>query len=362
MNILKSRETDGRRARRTWRVHEPVPHGATEAGPLQQASLKFHLLLLPGFSQLSLSSFIDPLNCANSLTGRRSFEWQTVGLESGPVVSSNGIAAHAQSSLDDCEIDQKESGLVVIGADRVEEQSNCQLAAFLRRQFRRNLPMFAIGTATWLLAEAGALRYGARCTIHWTKLGALAETFGDLMVEDALFVHDGNLTTCAGDFAAFDLATELIERRCGSDAVRRICQHLAADRWRAGGSCQSVPPGLRYAGTAEKLMRAVKLMERHIEDPIPLEDVAREVSLSRRQIERLFEKYLKTTPWQHYLTLRLQKAKQLLEMTNMPVIDVAVACGYVSSSHFSKSFRDHFQILPSAARMAATSPSSRSAA
>ncbi|WP_425475982.1 helix-turn-helix domain-containing protein [Mesorhizobium yinganensis] len=97
-------------------------------------------------------------------------------------------------------------------------------------------------------------------------------------------------------------------------------------------------------------------------EPLPLEDVAREVSLSRRQIERLFAEYLKTTPWQHCLTLRLQKAKQLLEMTNMPVIGVAVACGYVSSSHFSKSFKDHFQILPSAARMAATSPSSRSAA
>lgn len=174
-----------------------------------------------------------------------------------------------------------------------------------------------------------------------------------MVAEDALFVRDGSLTTCAGEFAAFDLATAMIEARCGNEIARRVCEQLTADKRRDGESHQSIPPGLRYAGAAGNLLRMIRLMERHTEDLLPLNDLAQKVSLSRRQVERLFEKHLRTSPHKYYLSLRLHKAKQLLETTNMPVIEIVVACGYVSSSHFSKSFKDHFRLLPSRTRATA---------
>lgn len=93
-------------------------------------------------------------------------------------------------------------------------------------------------------------------------------------------------------------------------------------------------------------------MERNLEDPLSLEKIASRVSLSPRQIERLFERHLSTTPWQHYVGVRLERARQLLELTPMPVTDIAIACGFVSTSHFSKRFRDHFKLSPSKLRAA----------
>ncbi|MER9191510.1 helix-turn-helix domain-containing protein [Mesorhizobium australicum] len=103
---------------------------------------------------------------------------------------------------------------------------------------------------------------------------------------------------------------------------------------------------------AKKLLRILQLMEKNVEEPLSLRDISRRAELSRRPIERLFERHLSTTPWQHYLSLRLTKARQLIEMTAMPITDVAIACGFVSGSHFSKCFREHFKILPSRLRAA----------
>ena len=65
-----------------------------------------------------------------------------------------------------------------------------------------------------------------------------------------------------------------------------------------------------------------------------------------RQLERLFRKYLNRSPARYYVELRLNRARLLLLQTNMPVIDVALACGFVSASHFSKCYRDFFGKTP----------------
>lgn len=315
-----------------------------------EGTFKLHVVLLPGFSQFSLSAFIDPLCCANALFGRRLFEWQTVGLQAAPVASSSGMLFDVAASLADCLCEDEATALVLVGGDQIEDALSPQLRAFLRRQVRSNIPIYAVGTATWLLAEAGVLRSGARCTIHWTKLAALSETFQDLIVEDVLFSQEGNIVTCAGGFAAFDLAAEIVKECCGSDLAQRICQQLIAEGWRSGERWQSIPFGLKNTGAGAKMLQVVKLMEKNTEAPLSLDELAQRVSLSRRQLERLFEKHLSTTPHKYYMSVRLRKARQLLENTNMPVIDVAIACGYISSSHFSKSFKDYFQTLPSQTR------------
>lgn len=304
---------------------------------------------MPGFSPLSLSCFLDPLRHANHHAGRELFDWQFFGLSSAPVTSASGMAVEVNGDLASCKLHEK-SVLVLIGGNRIEDQVATQLAPILRQWGRHQLPICAIGTATWLLAAAGVLRNRMRCTTHFTLLAALEETFPDLAVEDALFVQDGNITTCAGEFAAFDLAADIVQRQGGHELANQVCGQVIGDRWRAGANSQSLPPGLRYSGTDEKVTRVVELMSRNIEDPLSLKRISDEVSLSTRQIERLFKKHLQVSPMQYYMSLRLEKARQLLEMTNMPVIEVAIACGYVSSSHFSKSFKDHFSMLPGRTR------------
>lgn len=326
--------------------------------PRQQAApapAEFSILLLQGFSQLCLSSLVEPLRLANALAGTELFSWKLVSLDGHSVASTSGISVEVSGRFAEAVKAlpfEPKAAVAICAGEGVEHHGSHELRASLRRIVRAQLPVYALGTATWLLADAGLLGE-ARCTIHWGKMAALSETFYDLAIDDALFVRDGQIITCAGELAAFDLAIDIVQERCGTELARSICQHVTADRWRDGAACQSVPPGLRYGSTGKKLLRIIQLMEKHLEEPLSLEDISVRVSLSRRQIERLFERHLATTPWQHYLGLRLAKARQLIELTAMPIMDIAVACGFVSSSHFSKSFRDHYKVLPSKLRAAA---------
>ncbi|WP_432283966.1 GlxA family transcriptional regulator [Aminobacter sp. BA135] len=328
----------------------PLSSGASTASDAVVSS--FHILLLPGFSQLCLASMIEPLRLANSLSGKRLFCWQLASLDGHPVASASDMSlavsgnVYAQEgTITAC----GRSAVLVCAGEGVEHHGTSDLRNFLRRIHRAAVPIYALGTATWLLAAAKLLD-GARCTIHWGKMAALYETFHGLAIDDALFVRDGAIVTCAGEFAAFDLAMELVGQHCDVELVRDICQRLAADRWRDGASAQSMLPGLRFGSAGKKLSRILQLMQTNIEDPLSLQDIAREVSLSRRQIERLFLRHLSTTPRQHYLTLKLRRARQLIEMTEMSVTAIAIACGFTSASHFSKSFKDHFGVLPSVLR------------
>ncbi|TIT28748.1 MAG: helix-turn-helix domain-containing protein, partial [Mesorhizobium sp.] len=197
-------------------------------------------------------------------------------------------------------------------------------------------------------AETGILNDTA-CTIHWEKLTALSETFGRLRVTDSLFVRDGDVVTCAGEFASFDLAMELISDHLGKDSASAVCRHAIAGQWRSGSDKQWAT-GAQYACTSKRVAEVIRLMEQHIEDPLTFCDIAKSVGLSRRQIERLFERYVSCSPRRYYARLRLERAKRLIEQTKMPLLEIAVACGFVSSSHFSKCFRETFGRVPSAYR------------
>ncbi|RWI86573.1 MAG: GlxA family transcriptional regulator [Mesorhizobium sp.] len=335
-------------------------------GSRAEPELRLNILVLPGFSQLSLSCFLEPLYHANNSAGRELFSWRIVSCAGATTVSASGVPVSVDVEIDANSDNYKTDAFVIIGGERAEASRSEPIYSLVRALQRRRIPIYAIGTATWLLAEAGILRAGTRCTIHWRRLAALTESFPDLIAEDCLFISDGSITTCAGEFAAFDLAVKIVQSVGGQELARSVCGQLTADRFRSGNNCQSMPLGLRYTGMAEKLIRVMKHMERCIEEPPCLDDMARAVSLSRRQIERLFRKHLQVSPIQYYSRLRLERARQLLETTNMPVIEVAVACGFISASHFSKSFKDHFGVLPSRARQCGSacgirSPASRSA-
>jgi transcriptional regulator GlxA family with amidase domain len=95
-----------------------------------------------------------------------------------------------------------------------------------------------------------------------------------------------------------------------------------------------------------KLSQVIQMMESNIEDPMSPADLAEEVGMSTRQLERLFRRYLNRSPKRYYMELRLQKARNLLMQTDMSVINVALACGFASPSHFSKCYRSHYNTTP----------------
>ncbi|QOF75081.1 GlxA family transcriptional regulator (plasmid) [Aminobacter sp. SR38] len=320
---------------------------------LPDGTMEFLLVLAPGFSQLCLSSFISPLLYANRLSGREQFRWKLISDDGTPVVCASGVRVCVDASLGEeaklLKSNRLPAGIAICTGEGIEHYQSGPLVALLRLCARRNVRLYGLGTGAWILAAAGLLS-DTRCTIHWDMMAAFSETFDGLKLTDALFVEQGGIVTCAGEFAAFDLAISLVERRCGADVARSVCRFLTADRWREGESYQSTPPGLRFNGASERLIRIIRMMENSIDEPLSLGAISRLEGLSRRQIERLFLRHLQTPPMRYYLLLRMARARQLIELTDMSVLEVAITCGFTSSSHFSKCFRDHFTQAPSSLR------------
>lgn len=113
---------------------------------------------------------------------------------------------------------------------------------------------------------------------------------------------------------------------------------------------QRVPLGARVGHHDSKLLSVVQLMESNLSEPLALEAISHRVGLSRRHVERLFRLYLGRSPARYYLEVRLDRARQLLRQTSLPVIEIAIACGFVSASHFSKCYRETYNCSPQSER------------
>ncbi|ATU95303.1 GlxA family transcriptional regulator [Phyllobacterium zundukense] len=311
------------------------------------------ILLFPGFSLLSLSSFLAPFEKANAILGRQRFRW-TFASSSG-VSETCGLGLAMPAPLRFSEVMPKiplsgNTEMVVMVADGITDNGALsELAGPIRLCIRQNIPIVALGTATWLLAEMGALK-NIECTIHWEKMAAFSETFSGPRMTDAIYTTDGGIWSCAGQISAFDLGVALLERNLGSHLTTEICKsnvvqgvrdhtHRQTNWFRWKSSCRS-----------EKLPQAISLMETCLDELLPLERIAATLTISRRQLERLFETYLGTSPHKFYLKLRLDRARQLIESTNTPILEIAVACGFVSSSHFTKCYRVEHGCTPTETR------------
>ncbi|CDX24832.1 AraC family transcriptional regulator [Mesorhizobium plurifarium] len=313
----------------------PRPNDRAEMGQL----LDIAVLVLPGFSHLALHAYIEPLRIANTLTKKRLFRWQVVGLDNQVVTGSNGLSISTFDALNAFATGKPgPDQLVIVAGEPIERQSTPNVNAFLRRTARRGIAISGIGTATWLLAQAGVLA-DSRCTIHWSRLAAFSEVFRKPRIREALFVKDGQYSTCAGELAAFDLAVDLVATHAGAFVAQEVCRHATVEGQRSGSSRQTGPSGIAFTGGSESLVAATRIMEENLEFPIPMDDLSKRVGISRRQLERLFRRHLGVPPSRYYLKLRIEHAKRLIEGTRLPVVDIAFASGFVSASHFSKCFR-----------------------
>ncbi|ESY29618.1 GlxA family transcriptional regulator [Mesorhizobium sp. C386A] len=310
------------------------------------------VLVLPGFSHLALHAFIEPFRIANQVAGMPLFRWLVVGASRQPVGGANGLSMAVDTSMEELSAglcDRRADQLAIVAGEPVERQLTPQLNAFLRAVVRRKVPIAALGTATWLLAQTGLLA-DARCTIHWSRLAAFSEVFHKPRIRDCLFIRDGQYSTCAGELAAFDLALDLIGSHAGGSIAQEVCRYATVEGQRPGSNRQTGPSGLAFAGVSDKLVLAMRTMEENIEFPLDMGEVAQSAGVSRRQLERLFANHIGLTPARHYLRIRVDHAKRLIEGTRMPLLDIAMACGFISASHFSKCFRDFNGISPQQCR------------
>lgn len=309
----------------------------------------FVFYLVPGFTMVAFATALDPLRLANRMLGYEGYRWRLASLDGGPVRASNGVECAVDSSLEQerrmmTGADRPSMVVVCSGTD-VESFTNRSVFAWLREEYNRGVAIGGLCTGAHVLAAAGLLA-NKRCAIHWENLPGFAEAFPKANVFADLFEIDQNIYTCAGGTASLDLMLKLIGEDFDDGIVNRVCEQVLTDRVRSPTDRQRLPLRARLGVQNTKVLAIIELMEANLSEPLSLVEIAEQVGLSRRQIERLFRHEMGRSPARYYLEIRLDRARHLLLQSSLPVVDVAVACGFVSASHFSKCYREFYHRSP----------------
>lgn len=308
---------------------------------------RFVFLTLPNYSMIALSSAVETLRMANQVTKQDVYEWSVVSLDGSPVPASNGLCLVPTVAIEDM---GPANIVFVCGGVQVEQAVTPELLAALRRLSQRHVSLGALCTGGYALAKAGLLdKYKA--VIHWENMSSLQEQFPRIIFSDKLFAIDRDRYTCSGGIAPLDLMLNIIREHLGRDVAPMISEQFILDRIRNDQDRQHIPLQARVGLFHENLIEAAALMEANIEEPLSLDEIAELVGVSRRQIERLFKRYVGEVPTKYYLEMRLRRARGLLLQTSMSIMEIAVACGFQSPPHFSKCYRNMFGHTPSAERL-----------
>lgn len=316
--------------------------------------MRIAILLLPDFNAMATAAFLDPFRAANYLAGERRFTWDFLTVDLKTIRASNQSRHLADKALESTGTDYD---LAMVSSSWAPEAHRTQaLFAWLRRAAARGCMLGGIDTGAFLLAYAG-LMDGYRTSVHYEHLEAFRELFAKTAVADTLFEWDRDRLTCCGGMAAADLALEVVRHTAGLELANEAARYIFHDRLRPGGESQVAHAREPVGSTTPKLLRdAVILMEANLEDPLPVEEIAGAVGLSQRQLERLFKRETGETPVRFYIDMRLDRARGMVTQTDMPMLEIAIACGFAAPGHFARAYKNRFGLVPKADRVSGRVP------
>jgi len=303
---------------------------------------RFVFVLLDNFTMLCFSCALESLRIANRMAGRTLYEWTLVGEGGEEVRCSSGTGFKLDGDLTEM---IRDDTILVCGGIDVQAASNKKVLNWLRREARRGAIIGGLCTAGYTLAKAGLLD-GKKATIHWENQDSFTEEFDEVELTKSVFVVDGNRITTAGGTASIDLMLKIVAEDHGEELANAVADQLIYTSIRTDQDTQRLSVPTRIGVRHPKLSQVIQMMEGNIEEPVSPSILAKDVGMSTRQLERLFRRYLNRSPKRYYMELRLQKARNLLMQTDMSVINVALACGFASPSHFSKCYRAHYDTTP----------------
>jgi transcriptional regulator GlxA family with amidase domain len=303
---------------------------------------RYIFVLMDEFTMLSFACAVEALRIANRVSGKQHYTWVLMSEDGAPVNCSNGVAFSVDAPLGD--VGRDDVVLLCSGLD-VQKATTKRLVNWLRRESRKGAVFGGLCTAAYTLAVAGLLN-GKRATIHWENHDSFTEAFDEVELTKSVFVMDGNRMSTAGGTASIDLMLKLIAEDHGEALASEVADQLIYSQIRTDQDTQRLSVPTRIGVRHPKLSAVIQIMEQNLEEPISPAVLAKDVGLSTRQLERLFRRYLNRSPKRYYMELRLSKARNLLMQTDMSVINVALACGFASPSHFSKCYRAHYDTTP----------------
>lgn len=322
---------------------------------MQGRKLGVGFLLMHNFTLTAFASFVDVLRLAAD-EGDRSrpilCTWQVMSADRGAARSSCGVEVQPTAGMTDpAAFDYV---VVVGGLLQGTPALPAAAASFLRRAATAGVPLVGVCTGSFVLCRLG-LMAGRKCCVSWYHYRDFVDEFPALVpVADRLFVVDGDRITCSGGAGVATLAARLVGERLGPAAAQKALDILLVGPLRSGDSAQPAPTfDIAAANDDGRVSRALLLMEQHIGRPVPVAAIAERVCIGVRQLERLFEARLGTSPQHAYLTLRLKHGRWMLAHTTLSAARIAAETGFSDGSHFGRAFRASYGSTPAAFRRSA---------
>lgn len=311
-----------------------------------QQSLSICILLLPGSSMMSLASTLDPMRAANRVSGRTLFRWKLVSFDGEPAKLTCDIPIPVES-----ELTTKDSGdllLVVAGFNQDVLAGRAELH-LLRQLAKRFVMVGGVEAGSWILARAGLLD-GRHATTHWEDLEDFTRKFPQVHVSPERYVIDPPVLTTGGASPTFSLMLRLIRSRYGYPLALEVAGAFIHDDRISDSDVQSLVPQGSLTRIEPRVARAIREMEKTLEAPVPMNEIARHANVSKRMLEHLFKQTLQTTPAAFYRRLRLHSARRLVTDTRLNLREIAIRTGFSSLPAFSRAFRQYFQQTPGECR------------
>ena len=304
-------------------------------------------LMIEGFALMSYASVAEPMRAANLLAGQTLFAVSNHSVDGLPAASSNRVTVPADTALGRAgdALPELDMLMVVAGGDP-DVFLGAPVHGALRALDKRGVVLGGVSGGPLVLAAAG-LMAGRRVTAHWEHMPALAETAPDAIIERSLYVLDRNRATCAGGVAPLDMVHALIARMHGAGFARKVSDWFLHTDIRPSEGAQRAGLIERHGTTNRVVIESIRLMQDHFAEPLALGRLAELAGVSPRQLSRLFQTHLGTSPMAFYLDLRLEHARHLLRASSLSITEIALAAGFSGSAHFSAAFAARHGLPPS---------------
>lgn len=300
-------------------------------------------MVVPRFNLATLITMIETLRVANYLAPHPVFSWDVASFDGTEITASNGMTTRVRRADDSA---GPSEFVFVLGSWGTEHYNNRQLAAWLRKRARSGVRICGVELGCYIIARAGLLD-GKRATTHWSWLRGFQETFDHVDIRECLFTIDDRVMTCAGGMAGVDLMLRLIEEISGTGFSGEVADQMLHHPIRKPSSPQRSTMGQSTQTILPLVREAITLIEQNIEEPLKVPEIASQLGVSQRQLERQFRKHVGCTLVQFGLHVRLQNARLLLISTDLGVRQIAIASGFNTLSHFTYSFGKFFGRRPS---------------
>jgi transcriptional regulator GlxA family with amidase domain len=303
-------------------------------------------LIFPGFQVLDAAGPLAAFELAARIAPG-AYELRVIAAQAGAVASSCGAALKA-GTLRWPGIDT----LVVAGGDGTRAALRCRRTlAFVRACALRARRVTSVCSGSFILAAAGLLD-GLTATTHWSASERFRRAFPRVTLDpERIFVRQGAVWTSAGVTAGIDLALALIEDDLGEVVARLTAQHLVVYHRRPGGQSQ-FSALLEQPGARGRFAPLLEYVRTHLDQPLPVQQLARRACMSPRHFARAFHAECGVTPAKAVERLRAEAARALLDSGARSVTEVARRCGFGDPERMRRAFLRLFGASPAALRRA----------